>query len=280
MIKKIREKLLTQYARHLCGEERSGGTVEKYLRDIRTFSGWLGCRTVDKEAVSEWKEHLQADHYAPATINSMLSSVNGFFAFLGWEDCRVKLLRIQQKMFRDQARSLSRRDYERLVNTALACGRIRLALLMETVCATGIRVSELCYITVEAVRLGKVDIYMKGKVRTIMLPRKLCRKLQKYANSKKIVSGEIFLTRNGKGLSRKQIWAEMKSICKRAGVEASKVFPHNLRHLFATVFYKSCKDIEKLADLLGHTSIQTTRIYLLTPGAEHARQLDRLGLVS
>lgn len=276
----INEKRLARYARHLRHEERCEGTIEKYLRDLRAFNGWLRGQEVSKETAVAWKKHLQAKQYAFSTINSMLTSLNGFFRFMKWESCRVKPLKVQRRVFRDQTRDLSQNDYKRLVAVAKDGGRARLALVIETMGATGIRVSEVSYITVEAARRRRAEISMKRKARIILLPKKLCKKLLEYAKKNKIVSGEIFLTRNGKSLSRKQIWAEMKSLCKNAGVEPTKVFPHNLRHLFAVVFYRSCKDIEKLADLLGHTSIQTTRIYLLTPGAEHARQLERLGLVS
>ena len=191
----------------------------------------------------------------------------------------MKFLKIQRRLFRDAGRELSRAEYERLVETAANLSRPRLALLMEAICGTGVRVSEVRYLTVEAVQAGRADISLKGKIRTILIPNKLCRKLLKYARKQKITSGEIFLTRSGKGMSRRQIWAEMKSLCERAGVEPSKVFPHNLRHVFAAAFYKSCKDIVRLADVLGHSSVETTRIYLLTTGVEHAQMLERLGLV-
>ena len=268
------------YKRKLCEEERSPGTIEKYLRDITSFAAWLDSRELDIETVIAWKEHLLAERYQPGTINSMLSALNGYFRFIGREDCRAKFLRVQRKMFRDPARDLCKDDYERLLQTAGAIGNTRLRLLMETICATGIRVSELKYITVEAAKAGRAQISLKGKIRIILLPGNLCRKLQKYAHKQKIASGEIFLTRSGKSLSRRQVWREMKRLCEQAGVEASRVFPHNLRHLFATTFYKSCRDIVKLADILGHSSIETTRIYLISTGEEHVRQLDRLGLVS
>lgn len=271
---------LIGFTGYLKKEERSPGTVEKYLRDVRSFALWLHGREVTKELAAAWKEHLLAEHYAPVTVNAMLAAVNSFFRFAGWDECRVKSLKIQRCLFRDSSRELTRTEYDRLLETARTLGRERLALLMETICATGIRVSEVRYITVEAVQQGRVDISLKGKIRTILLPNKLCRKLSKYAKHKKIASGEIFLTGSGKSLSRRQIWAEMKRLCRKAGVEPSKVFPHNLRHLFATAFYKACKDIVRLADVLGHSSIETTRIYLLTTGKEHQKQLDRLGLVS
>ena len=192
----------------------------------------------------------------------------------------MKYLKIQRKLFRGTEKELTKEEYIRLLETANSGGKVRLALLIETICATGIRVSEVKYITVEAVERGRAEIALKGKIRTILLPGKLCRKLQKYARKQKITSGEIFLTRSGKGISRRQIWAEMKALCKRADVAPSKVFPHNLRHLFARTFYRVCRDVAKLADVLGHSSIETTRIYLISTGVEHARQLERLGLIS
>lgn len=270
---------ITAYGCWLRQEERASGTMEKYLRDIRNFFAWLDGRAVTKEIVTEWKEQLQTEK-AASTVNGALAALNGLFRFLGWEDCRVRFLKVQRRLFRDSKRELKRSDYDRLITTARERGQDRLALLMETICATGIRVSEVPYITVEAAQQGRTEISLKGKIRTIILPAKLCRKLLKYAKKNKTASGEVFLTRNGKPLSRRQIWAEMKALCKYADVEPSKVFPHNLRHLFATAFYRACKDIVKLADVLGHSSIETTRIYLLTSGVEHQRQLDRLGLVS
>lgn len=271
---------LQAFAAQLREEERSEGTIEKYMRDVRKFLNWLHQRVLDKSAVSDWKTQLLSDDYAPETVNSMIVAVNRFLCFIDRADCKVRTLRIQRKLFRRQERELTRSEYERLVQTAERKGQARLALLLEAIAATGIRVSEVKYLTVEAAKAGRAEISLKGKIRVILLPNKLCRKLLKYAKKQKTVSGEIFLTRNGKSLSRRQIWSEMKHLCKFAGVEASKVFPHNLRHLFATVFYQACRDIAKLADVLGHSSIETTRIYLITSGTEHARQLDHLRLVS
>ena len=279
-IQELSAERIAAYGQYLRTEERSSGTVEKYLRDVRAFAAWMGGVPVTKELAAGWKEHLHFQGYAPATINSMLAAINGLFHFLGWDGCRVKFLKVQRRLFRDAGRELTRPEYERLLAAARERGRERLALLMETICATGIRVSEVRYITVEAAQWGRAEISLKGKIRTILLPGKLCRKLLKYAKKHKTASGEIFLTKSGKSLSRRQIWAELKRLCKYAGVESSKVFPHNLRHLFATIFYRACKDIARLADVLGHSSIETTRIYLVTSGAEHARQLERLGLVS
>ena len=265
------------YANHLRQEEKSAATIEKYFRDTHAFARWLDGQEITKERTAAWKAHLVERDYAPASINAMLSALNGLLDFLGLGDCRVKFLKLQRRMFRDDSRDLTRADYDRLIATAQECSQNRLALLMETICATGIRVSEVRYITVEAAKVGRAEIALKGKIRTILLPNKLCRKLLKYAKKKKTASGEIFLTRSGKGISRRQIWAEMKGLCRAAGVAASKVFPHNFRHLFATAFYRASRDIVKLADVLGHSSLETTRIYLLTSGAEHQRQLDRLG---
>ena len=271
---------LAAFQRRLLEEEREAATIEKYLREVGVFAAWAGSEPVTKELACRWKERLAASGWQPATINGKLAALNKFFAFLGWIDCQVKYLKVQRRMFRSSGRELSRKDYTCLVETARALGRERLALLIETICATGIRVSEVRYITVEAAQKGQTEIALKGKLRTILLPGKLCRKLIKYARKRKIASGEIFLTRSGKGLSRRQIWAEMKALCAKAGVERSKVFPHNLRHLFARSFYRACRDVVKLADVLGHSNIETTRIYLISTGAEHARQLERLGLVT
>ena len=271
---------IASYGQFLYRNERSPGTIEKYLRDINTFVQWLGNRGVTKELTADWKACLLEQGYAPVTINSMLSALNGLFKFLGWNECQVKFLKIQRRLFRDTNRELTRSEYNRLLVTAKELGRDRLALLIETIGATGIRVSEVKYITVEAARKGKTEISLKGKIRVILLSAKLCRKLLKYAQKQKTASGAIFRTKSGKELSRRQIWAELKGLCKHADVAPTKVFPHNLRHLFATIFYKACKDIVKLADVLGHSSIETTRIYLMTSGIEHRRQLERLGLVS
>lgn len=269
---------LAAYAAHLKNEERSPATIAKYLRDTAAFARWLGGAIVTKERVSAWKAHLIASGYAPATINAMLSAVNSLLRFLGWEECRVKFLKVQRRAFRDDRRELSRSEYERLVATARAQGRERLALLMEAICTTGVRVSEVQYLTVEAAKICQAEIRLKGKIRLVLLPRKLCRKLLKFAAKNKTASGEIFLTKSGKGLSRRQIWAEMKRLCQAADVAPTKVFPHNLRHLFARTFYQICRDVVKLADVLGHSSIDTTRIYLLSTGTKHTRVLEQMHL--
>ena len=222
---------LQAFRQRLVWEEKSPATIEKYLRDAADFTAWLDGRAASKAAAGAWKAALLEAKLAPATINVKLAAVNRFLVFLGWPAFRVKPLRIQRRLFRDDSRELTRPEYLRLLETARTQGRERLALLLETICGTGIRVSEVRYVTVEAVYRGRAEISLKGKIRTILLPGKLCRKLLKYARKQKIASGEIFLTRNEKGISRRQIWAEMKALCDKAGVAPSKVFPHNLRHL-------------------------------------------------
>ena len=273
----VTERTVDGFRRELLRREYSHGTAESYVRSIRAFARWSG-GAVDRGLVLTWKARLTA-RYAPATVNAMLAGLNRFFDFAGRPECRVKVLRLQRCSFREAERELDRGEYRALIRTARTLGRERLALVMETICATGIRVGEVRYITVEAVRAGSATISLKGKIRTILLPGKLCKKLLKYARKQKITSGEIFLTRNEKGISRRQIWAEMKALCDKAGVAPSKVFPHNLRHLFARTFYRVCRDVAKLADVLGHSSIETTRIYLISTGTEHAGTLARLGLV-
>ena len=276
----ITEEWVTSFGQYLRQEERSAGTIEKYLRDVRAFAAWLGGTPLTKEAAALWKGGLLDQGCTPATVNSKLAAINKFFSFAGWAEFRVKPLKIQRRLFRDDSRELTRAEYLRLLETARALGRERLALLMETICATGIRVSEVQKITVEAARRGKTEIALKGKIRTILLPGKLCRKLLKYARKRQIASGKIFLTKGGRGMSRGQIWAEMKALCQEAGVAASKVFPHNLRHLFARTFYKAYRDVAKLADVLGHSSLETTRIYLISTSAEHAVMLEGLHLLN
>ena len=271
---------LDSFCQHLRGEERSAATIEKYRRDVAQFAAWLGENQLEKEAGVRWKAHLLAQGCEPSTVNGKLTALDRFLHFLGQADCKVKHLKIQRQLFREDGRELTRREYDQPLAAARSTGRERLALLMESICSTGIRVSEVKYLTVEAARRGKVEVALKGKIRAILLPGKLCRKLLKYAGKNKIASGEILLTRSGASLSRKQIWRDMKALCQRAGVAPSKVFPHNLRHLFARTFYRVCRDVAKLADVLGHSSIETTRIYLLSTGAEHAKVLEQLRLIS
>lgn len=276
----ITKTTIEQFEAYLHKEERSNGTVDNYIRNVRELAAWLAGQAVTKEQLVAWKDALQAKRLQPTTVNAKLAAIGCFLRVMGWQDCQVRFLRVQRRVFREKEKELTREEYEKLLAAAQQQGSARLALLLETICATGVRVSEVQYITVEAARRGRVDVTMKGKIRTILIPNKLCRKLLKYAKQTKTASGKIFLTRNGTALSRKQIWAEMKSLCQAAGVSPGKVFPHNLRHLFATVFYRACHDIVKLADVLGHSRIETTRIYLVTTGFEYAKQLEQLGLAS
>ncbi len=277
---RITEEKISRFKAWLLCEERSAATIEKYLRDIRMFAAWLQSRSVSKDLTAAWKANLVEQGLAPSTVNGKLAALHSFLGCMGWPDCRVRFLRIQRRVFRSKEKDLSRAEYERLLAAAERQHKLQLALLMESICGTGIRVSEVQCITVEAVQKGFAQISLKGKIRTILLPGKLCRKLKKFAKERKIQRGQLFVGTDGKPLSRCAIWAQMKRLCKAAGVEPGKVFPHNLRHLFARTYYKVCKDIVQLADVLGHSSIETTRIYLVSTGEEHARHLERLGLVS
>ena len=268
---------LTAFAAYLGREEKSRATIEKYLRDASAFRAWTAGRPVTKELVVAYKHRLVDLGYAVRSVNSMLASVNSLLGFLGWNDCKVKSIRLQRQTYCAADKELTRGEYMRLLGAAQ--NRPQLCLLMKTICGTGIRVSELRYFTVEAVRRGEVTIDCKSKTRTILVPGKLKKLLLDYAKRRSIRTGPIFVTRTGRPLDRSTIWARMKSLCKKAGVNPSKVFPHNLRKLFARTFYGLEKDIAKLADILGHSSIDTTRIYIMTTGVEHRRKLERLGLV-
>lgn len=267
------------YIYYLQSEERSPGTIANNLRHLRAFAAWLDGEPVDKVSVSRWKDHLLERGYLPATINGMLASLHGYFRYREWDHCRVRYLRVQRKLFRDDNRALSRWEYQKLLRAARARGWRRIALVVETIGATGIRVSELSAITAESVARGRADIHLKGKIRTILIPGKLCDKLLRFARTQKITRGEIFLTTGGQPVSRHKIWAEMKKLAGLSDVAPSKVFPHNLRHLFAIVFYEKCHDIARLADVLGHSFIETTRIYLITPSSVCRQQIESLHLV-
>ena len=275
----LTQREFDQFEDYLRHDEREESTIEAYLRSLTRFAEWADGRAVTKELAMEWKAALSESGYRPISVNAMLAAVNKFFTCMGREDCKVKYLKLQRQMFRKSEKNLSKEEYQRLVQAAHEKGDLRMELILETICATGIRVGELKYITVEAIRAGVAEIALKGKIRTILLPHRLCRKLQKYAKQQKIASGKLFLTQDGLPVSRQSIWTRMKALCEAAGVERSKVFPHNLRSLFARSFYGSCHDVVRLADVLGHSSIETTRIYLMSTGKEYLRQLDKLGLV-
>lgn len=275
--RRLTENRINAFHEYLILEEKSGATVEKYLRDVRAFSGFADGQNVTKEVVMAYKQFLLEKGYANRSINSMLASINSFLAFQGWRECRVKSLKIQNPVYCAEEKELTKAEYLRLLSEAERQPRLR--LILETICGTGIRVSELRFFTVEGVSRGEISVHCKSKIRTILLPGNLRRILLAYAKKNGIRSGAIFVTRSGKPLNRSNIWAQMKALCERAQVKASKVFPHNLRKLFARTFYCMEKDIAKLADILGHSSMNTTRIYIMTTGVEHRRKIEGLGLV-
>ena len=277
--KEITQNTLDAFERYLREDEKSKATIEKYLRDVRHFMEYANGKKIDKLLTMEYKSKLQED-YAVASANSMLASLNSFLRFVSLESCCVKQFKEQQKIYCSEEKELSREEYFRLIHAAKETGSERLSLLIETICATGIRVSELQYITIEAVRHGEAAVRCKGKIRTIFIPNRLQKKLIRYIREQNIITGAVFITRTGKPMNRCNIWKEMKALCERAGVASGKVFPHNLRHLFARTFYGIEKDIVKLADILGHSSINTTRIYIVTTGEEHRRKIDGMRLIS
>ena len=275
----LTSEAIQNFKKYLREEEKSENTIEKYLRDVRAFAAYLNSSEITKEAVIAYKNKLLSENYAVRSINSMLASINNLFVFLGWADCRVKSIKLQRQIYCPEEKELTKAEYMRLVNTAKQKGNERLNLILQTICGTGIRVSELQYITVEAVKNGEAIVSLKGKTRSVFIVKELQKKLLRYAAEQKIHSGCIFITRTGKPISRTNIWREMKGLCEQAGVNPQKVFPHNLRHLFARIFYGIEKDIAKLADILGHSSINTTRIYIISTGNEHRRRMENMRLI-
>lgn len=275
----LTEKNIEAFAVYLKSEEKSENTIEKYIRDVRSFVAYVNRAVITKETVITYKNKLFSENYAVRSINSMLASLNSLFSFFGWEDLKVKSIKLQRQIYCPEEKELTKEEYIRLVNTAKQKGNERLDLLLQTICGTGIRVSELQYITAEAVRCGEAVISLKGKTRLVFIVRELQKKLLRYVEEQKITSGAIFITRSGKPMSRTNIWREMKSLCVQARVNPQKVFPHNLRHLFARTFYDIEKDIAKLADILGHSSINTTRIYIITTGNEHRQRMEKMRLI-
>ncbi len=274
----IDRELIGKFKNYLIDEEKATATREKYIRDITAFSEWSGGQKMDKRTVLLYKEQL-TEKLAPASVNSVLSSLNSFFDFAHWYELKVKMLKIQKQIFAQNERELSRAEYGRLLDAAKSKKNERLYYLMQTICASGIRVSELSFITVESLKTGKAEINCKGKMRICILPKELCRMLLEYAGGQKIKSGPVFITKTGKPLDRSTIWKMMKALCEDAGVSRAKVFPHNLRHLFARTYYSMQKDIVRLADILGHSSVNTTRIYTMETGDVHRRQIQELGLL-
>ncbi|MCQ5130458.1 tyrosine-type recombinase/integrase [Butyricicoccus faecihominis] len=266
------------YLEKLAAAERSAATLSKYRRDLCSFVAFMGDRQLDKTAVVAYKETLTA-RYAASSVNSMLAAVNGLLAFMERHDCRVRPLKTQRKAFLPPDRELTRKDYLRLLYVASGRRNSRVYLLLQTLGATGIRISELRYITVEAARAGRASVRLKGKTRVVFLPSSLCGALLRYAESKHLTGGPVFITRYGLPMDRSNIWNTMKRLCRSAGVDPHKVFPHNLRHLFARTYYDTDRDLAHLADLLGHSSVDTTRIYTATSGEEQEKRVNALGLV-
>lgn len=275
--RKITQRLLEDYEKMLRQEEKSEHTVEKYMHDVRCFRDFTGERQMAKDLTIEYKAYLEKE-YAPTSVNSMIAAMNSFLRFVGWRDCCVKQLKLQKKTYCSEHDELTKAEYLALVKVAEKKNK-RLSLLIQTICGTGIRVSEVYAITVEAAKRGEAVVSCKGKTRTVFIVSALQKKLLRYAREQGIYSGMLFVTKHGRALDRSNIWREMKALCQQAGVSPDKVFPHNLRHLFARIFYGIEKDIAKLADILGHSSIDTTRIYIISTGAEHRRKLESMHLI-
>ena len=274
----LTSKEIERFRNYLRDEEKCENTLEKYVRDVTAFSAFCD-GTITKDTVIAYNQNLIDSGYAVRSINSMLASINSLFSFLGWYELRVKSLKVQQQVFCPEEKEMTKAEYERLCRTAERKQNERLCLILQTICGTGIRVSELQFITVEAVRKGEATVSLKGKTRSIFIVRDLQKKLLRYISEQHIMTGANFITRTGKPLSRTNIWREMKNLCLEAEVNPEKVFPHNLRHLFARVFYDIEKDIAKLADILGHSSINTTRIYIISTSTEHRQRMERMRLI-
>ena len=277
-MRNLKRESITEFKGYLIEEEKSKATLEKYIRDVETFYRWLGEKELNKLCVLNYKEYLTGN-YAVTSVNSMLSSINSFFTYLEWFELRVKTIKVQKQIFASNEKELTKSEYDRLLSAAKSKSNQRLYLLMQTICSTGIRVSELRFITVEAINCGRAEINCKGKRRCAFLPTELCKILKNYVKEQKIKSGSVFISKNVNPLDRSNIWSDMKKLCKEAGVSEKKVFPHNLRHLFARTYYTLQKDIVRLADILGHTSVNTTRIYTMETGEIHRKQIQRLGLL-
>lgn len=277
-MRQITNETIQLFHNYLINEEKAQATIGKYLHDVRDFQAWLDNRELCKTVVLAYKSDL-CERYAPTSVNAALSSLNSFFNFMEWYDLRVKNLKIQKQIFASTDKELTKAEYDRLLQAAKHRKNERLYLLMQTICSTGIRVSEVRFITVESICRGVAKINCKGKHRQVFLPKQLCRILKQYAKERKIKSGSIFLTKNGNPLDRSNIWSEMKKLCKAANVSEKKVYPHNLRHLFARTYYTMQKDVVRLADILGHSSVNTTRIYTMETGEIHRSQIQKLGLL-
>lgn len=277
-MKVITKKLVEKFREYLIDEEKSLATVGKYVHDVTVFMNWLSGTEVTKTAALLYKQEL-IENYAPASVNAAISSLNSFFVFNEWHGLKIKAIKIQRQIFSSKDKELTKAEYERLLAAAKSKKNQRLYYLIQTICSSGIRVSELKHITVEAVKAGQAVIRCKGKTRIVILTKQLCVMLKDYIKQNNIKSGSVFVTKTGKPLDRSNIWSDMKKLCESAGVSKDKVFPHNLRHLFARTYYSLQKDIVRLADILGHSSVNTTRIYTVESGDIHRKQLQKLGLI-
>lgn len=276
-MKETTDEVVLKFNEYLICEEMSENTIVKYIRDVNYFMEWMSDKKLTKISALEYKKEL-CERYSPSSVNAAISSLNCFFGFLNRHDVRIKPLRIQRQILANQDKELTKAEYERLL-TAANKKNLKLYFLLQTICSTGIRISELRYITASAVKAGQATINCKGKMRVVLLPRKLCKMLKGYIKDRNIKSGSVFVTRTGKPLDRSYIWKMLKSLCSNAGVRKEKVFPHNLRHLFARTYYAQEKDIVRLAAILGHTSVNTTRIYTMSTGEDCRRQIQKLGLL-
>ena len=280
MEKKITMAMLEEYKKYLYEQEKSKATIQKYICDLKKLVEFVDNKEMTKLLAIQYKDYLKKnDDYKTSSVNSFLVAANRFFEFMGWYEFRVKTFKLQKEVFMPESNELSKQEYKKLVETALRNGKIRIGMIIQTICATGIRVSELSAITVSAVKRGVATIYNKGKERMILIPRDLQVKLLRYIRKQKIQYGIVFKTSKGKSVDRTWIWREMKKLCDIANIPREKVFPHNLRHLFARTFYSIYKDISKLADILGHSSVETTRIYLKESYMEHQKRIERLNLI-
>ena len=277
-MKKITNELITKFKEYLIDEEKSAATLDKYIRDITVFMNWSNDKELCKSLILEYKQKI-LEKYAPASVNSIISSLNSFFVYNEWYDLKVKSVKIQKQIFANKDKELTKAEYERLLKAAKSKNNQRLYYLMQTICSSGLRVSELKYVTTDVVRRGQATINCKGKMRIVILPKQLCNMLKDYIKENNIKSGSVFVSKNGKPLDRSNIWSDMKKLCESAGVSKDKVFPHNLRHLFARTYYSIQKDVVRLADILGHSNVNTTRIYTMETGEIHRKQIQRLGLL-
>lgn len=278
MKRKITTKMIDAFIEHLVIAEKSKNTILKYVHDVKFFASFAEGKRIDKIVTLKYKELLE-EKYAATSANSMIASLNAFLRFVGWTECCVKQLKVQRMVYCPEEKEITREEYVRLVNKAKSEGEEQLSLIMQTICSLGIRISELEYITVESIYKGEAKVNCKGKIRKVFIVKDLQRLLIKYIKKENIVNGAVFVTKNGKPVNRSNVWRKMKAICQKAQVDPQKVFPHNLRHLFARTFYEIEKDIAKLADILGHSNINTTRIYIITTCCEHRKRMERMKLV-